>query len=53
MAYITQLVRVLDCGSKSRRFEPCYSPFIKKFFFALNGFLYTKKVNWTFNNEIS
>lgn len=25
-ANITQLVRVLDCGSKSRRFESCYSP---------------------------
>lgn len=26
-ANITQLVRVLGCGSKSHRFESCYSPF--------------------------
>ena len=26
MANITQLVRVLDCGSRSRRFESCCSP---------------------------
>ena len=26
MASITQLVRVLGCGSKSHRFESCYSP---------------------------
>ena len=26
MASITQLVRVLGCGSRSHRFESCYSP---------------------------
>ena len=26
MANITQLVRVLGCGSRSHRFESCYSP---------------------------
>ena len=45
-ASITQLVRVLGCGSKSRRFEPCYSPniifFVKKLLKALNGYLNIK-----------
>jgi hypothetical protein len=27
LASITQLVRVLGCGSKSHRFKSCYSPF--------------------------
>ena len=48
MASITQLVRVLGCGSKSHRFKSCYSPFnnekllIDKVIKALNGYLNIK-----------
>ena len=44
LASITQLVRVLGCGSKSCRFKSCYSPYylLKNLFKALNGYLNIK-----------
>ena len=52
MANITQLVRVLGCGSKSHRFKSCYSPLINCIICTIDQ-IFSKKVIKALREDLS